>query len=336
MHHKGCRMRERVYLYDAIASNRRRIALGVFVFFAVIFIEGLIVAFIVAKSQAFDLKPLLIALIVAFGATLFILPLLALWAFYRGKQTMLKLFLTLSPSDYDERKLRSALGGVSLAAGVEEPEVQVISTRGVNAISMARGEREGLILVTKGAVENLDREELEALLAHEIYHIESHDTWMWILGLAVSAFLPLLFSAYLSGLGTILDEEKIINAVFAEFYMRYILLISIVFIVTWIALAVFWIPLWITYFILALPRNRDYLADAHAVLLTRNPEAVLSVIKMSDIMRSDPITWGTTFVNHMFFNQPLEPPRTFTRWITDLFNTHPPAEKRAERIHSMG
>jgi len=326
-------MRERVYLYDAIASNRRRIALGVFVFFAVIFIEALIVAIIVAQSQAFAWKPFLTVLIVAFGATLVLLPLLALWAYYQGKQVILKLFWTPLPSQHDIKKLRLALGGACIAAGAEEPEIQVIGTRGVNAISLAKGYKEGLILVTRGAVENLGREELEALLAHEIYHIEAHDTWMWILGLGISALLPLTASTYLSGLNMVLDEGKLI---YAEFYMRYVFLISIVFVITWVALAVFWIPLWVVYFILVLPRNRDYLADAEAVLLTRNPEALISAIKKSDIMRSDPIIWGNVFINHMYFNQPLEPPRTFTRWITDLFNTHPPAEKRAERIRSMG
>lgn len=325
-------MRERVYLYDAIASNRRRIALGTFVFFAVIFVEALIVSALATWGRTPGWKHFLAAMAVASGATLFLLPLLALWAYYRGKQTILKLFWTPLPSRYEIEKLRSALEGVCSAAGVEEPEIQVIATSGVNAVSLARGYKEGLILVTRGAVENLDRGELEALLAHEVHHIISHDTWMWILGLGISALLPLIASAFLCGLNMAMDEDKLI---YTEFYMRYVIIASFVFVITWISLAVIWIPLWVAYFTLVLPGNRDYLADAEALLLIRNPQALISAIEKADIMRSDPVRWGALFINHMFFHQPLEPPRTFTRFITDLLNTHPPAEERVSRIRSM-
>ncbi|MDY6794335.1 MAG: M48 family metalloprotease [Actinomycetota bacterium] len=326
-------MREHVYLYDTIASNRRRIALGVFVFFAVIFVEALVVAVIAVGGEAFEWRPFLMVFGAASGATLLFLPLLAIWAYYRGKEAILKLFRVETPSQGDAKKLRSALAGVCMAAGAGEPETMVISTSGVNAISLARGYKDGLILVTRGAVENLSRDELEALLAHEVYHIVSRDTWMWMLGLGLSAFLPLVFFTYLGMVSKGLDRYRLLHT---EYAVRLIFLITICFIAIWFILAAFWIPLWFVYFIVVLPRNRDYLADAQAVLFTRNPDAVLSVVAKADIMRSDPIKWGTVYVNHMFFNQPLEPPRTFTRWITDLFDTHPAAEKRMERIRSMG
>ncbi|MGZ5494697.1 MAG: hypothetical protein ACXWHG_13920, partial [Thermoanaerobaculia bacterium] len=60
-------------------------------------------------------------------------------------------------------------GRPGVAAGVSPPEVMVIDMDGINAISLARGYEDGLILITPQAVLELDRVELEALLAHEVY-----------------------------------------------------------------------------------------------------------------------------------------------------------------------
>ncbi|GEM_PF-2765207 len=330
-------MRERVYLYDAIASNRRRIALGVFVFFTVILLESLAVAAIVTRGQVFAWKPFLLSSAVALGVTLVLFPLLACWAYFKGKQAILRLFLTAPLSEQDERKLRHALVNVCIAAGAEEPDILVIANNGVNAISLARGYQEGLILVSRGAVENLNRDELEALFAHEVYHIMSHDTWIWMLGLGVSAFLPLAFSAYWSGAGKLVDVEE--RPVFTNLFLRefglHFLVVCVSFVIVWVILAVFWIPLWAAYFAFVLPGNRDFLADSQALLITRNPEAVVSALKKSDIMRSDPIRGDNVFVNHMFFNQPLKPPGSITGWLIQHLHTHPCIENRLECIASM-
>lgn len=330
-------MRKRIYLYDAITSNRRRIALGAFVFFVVVLLESLAVAAIATREQVFAWRPFMLVSAVAFGATMVLFPLLTCWAYFRGKRTILKLFWTVPLSEQDERKLRHALVNVCIAAGAEEPDILVIANNGVNAISLARGYKEGLILVTRGAVENLDRDELEALFAHEIYHIMAHDTWMWMLGLGVSAFLPLTFSAYWSGVGNLVDVERrptFTNLFLQEFGLHF-LVACISFMIAWVMLAVFWIPLWVAYFALVLPRNRDFLADSQALLFTRDPDAVISALKKSDIMRSDPIRGDNVFVNHMFFNQPLRPPGSFTGWIIEHLHTHPRVEERLERIESM-
>jgi heat shock protein HtpX len=327
-------LQERVYLYDAIASNRRRIALGVFVFFLVILAESLIIATLVSVNRVFAWRPFVLAFVAALAATAILFPLLACWARYRGKKTILRSFQTVALYKPDARNLRRALSNVCIAAGVDEPEIQVIDNDGINAISLANGQTEGLILVSRGAAENLDREEMEALLAHEICHIMAQDTWMWILGLGVSALLPLSLATYLRRVDQVVDGDKV-NV--TDMFLRpfYVFFLLPLFLIIWVVLAVFWIPLWITYFTLVLPRNRDFLADSNALLITRNPDALVSALQMSDIMRSDPITGDSVFVNHMFFNQPLKPPGSFTRWLTKQFRTHPTVEERLERLRSM-
>ncbi len=246
-------MRERIFVLDAIRSNRRRIILGVFVFFLVILAELTAISLISFVGQPFELTRFLYVLLIALGITAVLSPLFALWAYRRGKKEVLKLFRTTSLNGTDWRKLNLAVENVSIATGSDRPEVKVVDLGGVNALSLARGNKDTLVLVTRGAVENLDRRELEALIAHEVYHVMSHDTWLWLLGL---------------GMG----KTKMIEMIGGELVM----LLLMLYIAFYCALAVLWIPLWLAFYLLVLPRNRDVLADAQAVMITRDPEAVAS------------------------------------------------------------
>ncbi len=326
-------------MLDAIKSNRRRIALGVLVFFLVILAELLVISLIFYSNgsyapgnlrlhdRTFDLERFLPILLIALGATAVLTPAFAAWAYFWGKNAILNLFWTMSLSEADQRKLKIALEGVSIAAGAKKPQVMVMDLGGVNAFSLAKGYKEGLILVTRGAVENLDRRELEALLAHELYHIMAHDTWLWMLGLGMSAFLPLVLALPIQAVRE--HGGWVVN-------LRLVLLVGLFYIFFYMTLAVFWVPLWLAFYLLVLPRNRDELADAWTVMITRDPEAVASLLRKADIMRSESLRHGALFINHMFFNQPLEPARGLDRKIYDLFDRHQAASQREASINGMG
>jgi Zn-dependent protease with chaperone function len=148
--------------------------------------------------------------------------------------------------------------------------------------------------------------------------------------MAIGALLPILFALIFTAMleASVGFDSARGKVSHAAVYIAY-------FLVFWVFLAILWLPLWLAFQFLVLPRNRDYLADAQAVLFTRNPEAVARVIEQADIMRSEPIQWGAFTINHMFFNQPLEPPHTLTRFTADLLNAHPPAASRVSRVQSL-
>lgn len=303
---------------DAIKSNRRRIALGALVFFLVILAELLVISFIFysngsyapgnlgLQDRTFDLERFLPILLIALGVTAVMTPAFAAWAYFWGKDAILKLFWTMPLDEAEQRKLRIALEGVSIAAGAKKPEIMVMDLGGINAFSLAKGYKEGLILVTRGAVENLDRRELKALLAHELYHIMARDTWLWMLGLGMSAFLPFILARTLQAARDYGEKLGLAAT------LRLVLFFGLCYIFFYMILAAFWVPLWLAFYLLVLPRNRDELADAWTVLLTRDPEA------------------------HMFFYQPLEPARGLDRKIYDLFDRHQEASKREASINAMG
>lgn len=320
----------RTFVLDAIRSNRRRIALGVVVFFLVILAELLAISFIAFSGHPFELERFLYTLLIALGITAVLVPAFAAWAYFWGKDAVLKLFWTMPLAEADQRKLDTALESVSIATGLEKPELVVMDLGGVNAISLAHGYRDGLILVTRGAAENLDRRELEALLAHELYHISSRDTWLWMLGLGMSAFLPFVLARSIEAVRDHGDKLDWLMD------LRGVLLLGLLYAFFYVCLAVFWIPLWLAFYLLVLPRNRDELADAQTVMTIRDPEAVASLLRKADIMRSEGLRHGGLFINHMFFHQPLEPARGLDRMIYELLDRHPDMRERQSLIETMG
>lgn len=110
---------------------------------------------------------------------------------------------------------------------------------------------------------------------------------------------------------------------------------SIIFFAGYVILAVFWMPFLIAFYLLVLPRDREYLADAQAVMLTRNPEAVASLLERAAESRSRGLRYGGVFVNHMLFCQPLVNPVGPAGIPAGFFNIHPPESDRIARIEAM-
>jgi heat shock protein HtpX len=111
---------------------------------------------------------------------------------------------------------------------------------------------------------------------------------------------------------------------------------GIFFFIGYVVLAVFWVPLLVAFFLLVLPRDREYLADAQAVLLTRYPESVVSLLEKAEESRSRGLKHGGFFINHMLFNQPQKKLVGFSSVPADLFDIHPPESARITRVEAMG
>ncbi len=171
----------------------------------------------------------------------------------------------------DWRKLDLAVENVSIATGLDRPEVKVVDLGGVNALSLSRGNKETLVLVK-------------------------------LIKMMGGGLVMLLLMLYIA------------------FYC---------------ALAVLWIPLWLAFYMLVLPRNRDVLADAQAVMITRDPEAVASLLRKAGIKRSGRPRRGSFFISHMFFNQPLKPQGRIKKMVYGLFDRHPKMEERVALIEAM-
>jgi len=325
-------MSKRVYLYDAIRSNHIRIALGILVFLAVvpIAIVLLILLFMPAKltSQVTANLPEILMCTIIITSLLFIL--YFIFCFFACRKWLFMIFGKVELPPNELHKLEMALENVSLAAGVKTPEVEVVEMGGVNAISIPGGSN---IVISKRAFKELDRWELEALLAHEYFHIMSHDNWLWVLGFGIGFFIPIFYD-----LGY---ELTGVDARWKRLLFKLLNTLGFIFlcIVCLIPFGFFFIPMFVftlAFFFFILPKQREYLADAEAVLITRNPEAVIGAIEKSEDMRIEALDWYGPVYNHMLFNRPQVPNNPLNRSLENSINIHPDAQDRVDRIRAMG
>ncbi|KKQ37422.1 MAG: Protease HtpX-like protein [Candidatus Roizmanbacteria bacterium GW2011_GWA2_37_7] len=207
---------------------------------------------------------------------------------------------------------------LSLAAGIPMPKVYVIDDPSPNAFATGRNPKHAVVCATTGLLQMLGRSELEGVIAHELSHIRNYD----ILVSTITAVL----------VGTI--------ALTADWIMRSFWWSSgnkdrnkspIIFILLIVALIL--TPIVATLIQLAVSRRREYLADASGALLTRYPDGLANALeKISSYPRG--VQSATSSTAHLFFSNPFKKGDRAS-WLTNLFSTHPPAEKRIEILRSM-
>ena len=216
-----------------------------------------------------------------------------------------------------ERRLRNVVEEMAIAAGVRVPEVYVMDQEsGINAFAAGWEVSGAAVAVTRGMLERLTRDELQAVIGHEFSHILNGDMRLNIRMLGVLAGIVFLGSigefVMRSMRGT---REKEAIALF---------LIGVaLFVIGYVGL--FFARL----IKAAVSRQREYLADASSVQFTRNPDAIAGAL---DQIRSS--AGGTLIANryaeemsHMFFGQSVK------MWMGGLFNTHPPLDERIRRVN---
>jgi len=216
-----------------------------------------------------------------------------------------------------ERRLRNVVEEMAIAAGVRVPEVYVMDQEsGINAFAAGWDVSGAAVAVTRGMLERLTRDELQAVIGHEFSHILNGDMRLNIRMLGVLAGI-----VFLGSIG-----EFVIRSVRGTKEKEALAILAIgvaLFIIGYVGL--FFARL----IKAAVSRQREYLADASSVQFTRNPDAIAGAL---DQIRS--AAGGTLIANryaeemsHMFFGQSVK------MWMGGLLNTHPPLDERIRRVN---
>lgn len=303
-------------VYDHIKSNNIKTFLLVLlfplIFIALIF---LFTWFVVPAEQALQTTigvaiPTFIACIVW---------LLISWAF--GDSMMLNSAHAheIYDSDPKNREIFRSVENVAIAAGLPCPRVYIIDDDSMNAFATGRSPKDASVALTRGIIKKLDKLELEGVIAHEMAHIGNRDIrldMMLITGVGVTVFAAdIIFRLALSG-----DRSSDNKNNSAAILMM-----------VWLAFMVFnWI---ITPLLrMAVSRNREYAADATGAQITRNPRALASALrKITTDSRVECLDKVKSMAAVCIANP--SGPREF---VSSLMATHPPVEKRIERLESMG
>jgi len=208
-------------------------------------------------------------------------------------------------------ELFHAVEGLSLAAGIPMPKVYILPSQEINAFATGRNPKHAAVAVTQGALVKLNKRELEGVIAHELSHVKNYD----ILVATISAVLA----------GTVfMMADAMKRSALRSSVSRAARRQGPLFLVLGILTAIL-APLAAMVIQYAVSREREYMADAQSVLLTRYPQGLIDALEKIKKDSFAPAEYSTG-IRHMYFADP------FAMKADSLFATHPPLEKRIERL----
>jgi heat shock protein HtpX len=227
-----------------------------------------------------------------------------------------------------ERQFHHSVEGLALASGLPKPKLYVMENTSINAFASGRNPQNSVICVTTGALEKLNKQELEGVLSHEMSHIANYDIKFMTLTAVLVGMIAIISQIFLrslwwrsfSGRG---NRDNKAGAIF--------MIIGIV-------LAIL-APIIVMLVQLAISRKREYAADSSAVKFMRTPTGLIGALeKIKDENKTQKSQYivNTKKQNQMkisgavsplFISKPLG--------AREFFQTHPPLEKRIETLKRM-
>jgi Zn-dependent protease with chaperone function len=234
--------------------------------------------------------------------------------------------ILLDTESHHERKILNIVQEMAIASGVAVPPVYLLPENGINAFAAGYNSSDAVIGISKGAIEKLNRDQLQGVIAHEFSHIFNGDMRLNINLIAVLS--GILFIGH--------SGHFIMRAFSVRRYHRSsknsgagiaIVLVGLLFVLIGFIGTIFG-----KLIKSAVSRQREFLADASAVQFTRNPEGISGALKLiggySYGSRMD--AYHVEEMSHLFFSSALN--SKFANVFASWFSTHPPLEERIRRV----
>ncbi|MBM4187125.1 MAG: M48 family metallopeptidase [Gemmatimonadetes bacterium] len=248
------------------------------------------------------------------------------WA--RGPEQVLKSAAALElleAASPDQMRLNNVVEEMAIASGLPKPRVWIIPDSDPNAFSTGQDPSRAHVAVTDGLLRALDRDELQAVIAHEMAHIRNYDIRLLTLLAGMVGAIVLLsdlcrnFLRFGGRVGGRRSGKRDANPV------------AIVVLTVWL-ITLLVAPIVSRMMAMAVSRKREFLADATGAQLTRNPEALARALEKLDgaSAATRSITKGTA---HMCIVDPAE--RRLHGGLGDRFASHPPIGERVRRLRAM-
>jgi heat shock protein HtpX len=249
---------------------------------------------------------IIIALILALAMNFF--------AYWFSDRIALGMTHARSISEQDDPELYQLVAEQASLAGLPMPKVYEIQTDSPNAFATGRNPQHATVAVTTGIRRILTREELGAVLAHEMAHVGNRDTLIMTVVATIAGAISMLammaqFSAIFGGMGG--DRDRGNNIIG-------LLIVAIV------------MPIAATLVRLAISRAREFQADATGARTSGNPDALARALEKLEMGAEARPMQVAEAASHLFIVNPLR-----GRALSNLFSTHPPIQERAQRLRNM-
>jgi heat shock protein HtpX len=303
--------------YQQIGANKRNsvlLALAVIVLLGAL---GLFIGWAVTGDPRAALPSLAIAVALGLIASLF--------SYYAGDSVILGVSGAKEIDPQALPQLYNVVQEMSLAANVPVPKIYLIDDTAPNAFATGRDPQHASVAITTGLLQKLDREELQGVMAHELSHVRNFDIrFSLMVGVLVGSI-----------------------ALLADFFLRFTFWggggrrsrrdsdgggggLQIVVFVVAIVLAIL-APILARLVQLAISRQREYLADAAGVELTRNPQGLEQALAKI-ALDQEPLEVANRATQHLYFENPI---KGVSGKRSNLFSTHPPVMDRINRLRSL-
>jgi heat shock protein HtpX len=301
--------------YDQISANRRNsvlLALVVIVLFGAL---GFAIGYAVSGSASGAVAAMGIALIVGGIASA--------GSYFGGDSLVLAVSGAKEVSATDAPQLHNVIQEMAIAANVPMPKVYVIDDTAPNAFATGRDPQHASVAITSGLLEKLDREELQGVMGHELSHVRNFDIRFALLVGVLVGSIALLADFFLrftfwGGGRRSRDDRGGGNGLQAIFFIVAIVLSILA-------------PIAARFVQLAINRQREYLADASSVELTRNPYGIeRALAKIST--DQEVLEVANRATQHMYFTNPI---KKFEERSGALFSTHPATLDRINRLRQL-
>ena len=283
-------------MYSSITKNKRNTVVIFTAFIAIISAIGFFFSYVSGDSSIF-LWSLIGSLLYA-GVEYFFASKIALSM--AGAQEISR---SQAPEFY------AAVDSLSVTAGIPMPKVYIVDDLSPNAFAAGNSPQNAVVCATTGLLNMMDKAELEGVVAHEISHIKNYDIRVSMAAIALTAAIGFLVDVAWRVIFRSKDDDNK-NPI--------VILIGVIF----VALS----PILAAIIRMAISREREYLADASAVMLTRYPEGLISALEKLK-SNSIPLRRESKTIANLYISNPLK-----SGIINNLFATHPPLEKRIARL----
>jgi len=237
-------------------------------------------------------------------------------SYWFSDKIVLRMYRAQEVSESSAPGLFNIVRNLALKANLPMPRVFIIPEETPNAFATGRNEKHAVVAVTEGIMRILNKEELEGVIAHELSHIKHKDMLIGSIAATIAGAISMLatmaqWTAILGGGSSSSDDDDHGG------------------IIGLLAMAIL-APIAATIIQMTISRSREYLADAGAAGITKNPYGLAAALeKLTRASQVVPLDANPSTA-HMFIVNPLS-----GKAFMNLFSTHPPLEERIARLRSI-
>ncbi|MEP7205002.1 MAG: M48 family metalloprotease [Candidatus Saccharibacteria bacterium] len=288
-------------MYKAISDNKRNTILIMAVFVAIVSAIGWAASYYFGNTS--------VTYIVIIGATLY-----ALLQYFAASKLAVMMTGAVPIEKQNNPRLYRIVENLAITLGIPTPKIYIIEDPALNAFATGRDPKNAIVAATTGLLEVMNDDELEAVMAHEMGHVQNYDIRVSMIVFGLVSAIGLLSDIALRMMFFGGGDRRENNSQPIMFAIGLVVVILAPIIAVMVQMAV--------------SRQREYLADATGALTTRHPEALATALEKLQ-QNGRPMKRQSTATAHLFFSNPLKP-----GFFSKLFSSHPPLSDRILRLRA--